>query len=43
MPHEAATHLVQCRKNAVKDLMFDEKTRMTPLQMEAMRHMHLKS
>jgi hypothetical protein len=43
MPHESAAHLVQCRKNAMKDLMFDEKTRMTPLKMEAMRHMHMKS
>ena len=43
MPHESAAHLVECRKNATKGLMFDEKTRMTRLQMDAMQHMHNKS
>ena len=43
MPYEAADHLVQCRKNAAKGLVFDEKTRMTKLQMDAMLYMHNKS
>jgi ribosomal silencing factor RsfS len=42
-PREAATHYATCRQNASKGLFFDEKTRMTPLQIEAVRHMHQRS
>lgn len=43
MPHESASHAAECRKNAMKALVFDEKTRMTRLQMDAMIYMHNKS
>ena len=42
MPHDT-NHIVECRKNASKDLIFDGKTRMTPLQTKAMLYMHTKS
>lgn len=42
MPHDT-NHIVECRKNASKDLVIDVKTRMTPLQTKAMLYMHNKS
>ena len=43
MPHESAAHLTACRAKAMEKLVFDEKTHMTSLQMDAMRYMTQKS
>ena len=43
MPHEAEAHFAICREKAMASLVFDHKTRMTPLQMEAVKYMHTKS
>ena len=39
-PSEASIHYAACRGKAMNELVFDEKTRMTPLQIQAMKHMN---
>jgi hypothetical protein len=42
-PSEASIHYAACRGKAMNELVFDEKTRMTPLQIQAMKHMNERS
>lgn len=39
-PSNATAHQAACRGKGVNELVFDEKTRMTPLQIQAMKHMN---
>ena len=43
LPRAMEGHLIECKKEALKNLQFDPSTRMTPLQMDAMQYMILKS